>query len=101
MAEVNPPVYPTDKVGNDGKGQGIESKSGLAEVDIQSSNDSTSQDGPTSVVPLRMKLISILLVTAVGFGSRWSGGVTGAMKSTLKKVTYYPTKFVLRVRSKC
>lgn len=39
-----------------------------------------------SLVPLRMKLISILLVTAVGFGSHWSSGVTGAMKSTLKKV---------------
>jgi hypothetical protein len=37
-------------------------------------------------VPLRMKLLSILMVTAIGFGSHWSSGVTGAMKSTLKKV---------------
>jgi hypothetical protein len=26
------------------------------------------------------------LVTATGFGSHWSSGVTGAMKSTVKKV---------------
>lgn len=38
-------------------------------------------------VPLRMKLMAILLVTAIGFGSHWSSGVTGAMKSTLKKVS--------------
>jgi hypothetical protein len=91
MAEANTPVYPQGKVEIDGKGQGIESKTGIAEVDIQSSNDSTSQDGQTSLVPLRMKLISILLVTAVGFGSHWSSGVTGAMKSTLKKVSHPPT----------
>jgi hypothetical protein len=45
----------------------------------------------TPLVPLRMKLVSILLVTAVGFGSHWSSGVTGAMKSTLKKVTHHPS----------
>lgn len=39
-----------------------------------------------SHVPWTMKLLSVLLVTAVGFGSHWSSGVTGAMKSTLKKV---------------
>jgi hypothetical protein len=35
-----------------------------------------------------MKLLSILMVTAIGFGSHWSSGVTGAMKSTLKKVRF-------------
>lgn len=54
-------------------------------VDNGSSEDVNSQNQQKSLVPLRMKLISILLVTAIGFGSRWSGGVTGAMKSTLKK----------------
>ncbi|KAH9873134.1 hypothetical protein J1614_005532 [Plenodomus biglobosus] len=39
----------------------------------------------SSNIPLKMKLIAILLVTATGFGSHWSSGVTGAMKSTLKK----------------
>jgi hypothetical protein len=63
----------------------------LAEVELASSGtsaDNASQTGTTSLVPLRMKLLSILLVTAVGFGSHWSSGVTGAMKSTLKKVSH-------------
>jgi hypothetical protein len=45
-----------------------------------------SDSGRSTHVPLRMKLLSILMVTAIGFGSHWSSGVTGAMKSTLKKV---------------
>lgn len=36
-------------------------------------------------VPLSWKLISIVLVTAIGFGSQWSSGITAAMKTTLKK----------------
>ncbi|KAG5750218.1 hypothetical protein H9Q70_007131 [Fusarium xylarioides] len=36
-------------------------------------------------VPLSWKLASIVLVTAIGFGSQWSSGVTSAMKSTIKK----------------
>lgn len=59
---------------------------------------STDSDGSSSnvenqqgaVIPLRMKIIAVLLVTAVGFGSHWSSGVTGAMKSTLKKVCKCP-----------
>ncbi|KAH7068052.1 major facilitator superfamily domain-containing protein [Paraphoma chrysanthemicola] len=49
------------------------------------SADNGSHNEQASLVPLRMKLISVLLVTAVGFGSHWSSGVTGAMKSTVKK----------------
>lgn len=37
------------------------------------------------VVPLSVKLLSVLLVSCIGFGSQWSSGVTGAMKSTIKK----------------
>lgn len=47
---------------------------------------SRGSDGRTSTVPWSMKIISVLLITAVGFGGKWSGGVTGAMKSTLKRV---------------
>jgi hypothetical protein len=36
-------------------------------------------------VPLSWKLASIVLVTAIGFGSQWSSGVTAAIKSTIKK----------------
>lgn len=72
--------------------KGFETKAGAEEVVIASSGvseDTGSHDGQRSLVPLRMKLISILLVTAVGFGSHWSSGVTGAMKSTLKKVSHH------------
>lgn len=48
----------------------------------ESSDASTSG---TDHIPIKMKLFAVLLVTAIGFGSHWSGGVTGAMKSTLKK----------------
>lgn len=50
--------------------------------------ETASSDASTSRsdhVPMKMKLFAVLLVTAIGFGSHWSGGVTGAMKSTLKK----------------
>lgn len=61
-------------------------------------NDSQSDDAPTqdghgvddglsSEVPWTMKFVAVLLITAIGFGSHWSSGVTGAMKSTLKKVS--------------
>lgn len=48
---------------------------------------SASDDGLERVnVPLIFKLGAILMVSAIGFGSHWSSGVTGAMKTTLKKV---------------
>lgn len=43
-------------------------------------------------VPLSFKIISVALVAGIGFGSSWSSGVTGAMKSTLKKVRTIPGK---------
>lgn len=45
------------------------------------SNESTGQPEAS----LKWKIVAILLVSAIGFGSRWSSGITGAMKSTLKK----------------
>jgi hypothetical protein len=89
MAQVKSPVYPEDDVAAHEKEQVVEAKTGIAEIVTSSggSSDIRSTTGQTSLVPLRMKLISILLVTAVGFGSHWSSGVTGAMKSTLKKVS--------------
>ncbi|KAK1690095.1 major facilitator superfamily domain-containing protein [Colletotrichum godetiae] len=36
-------------------------------------------------VPLTWKLASVVLVTAIGFGSQWSSGLSGAMKTTMKK----------------
>lgn len=36
--------------------------------------------------PLLAKLIAVFVISCISFGSHWSSGVTGAMKSTLKKV---------------
>ncbi|KAG9256919.1 major facilitator superfamily domain-containing protein [Emericellopsis atlantica] len=55
----------------------------VAEVD--SSQSDTSSQRATQPVPLSWKLASVVLVTCIGFGSKWSSGVTGAMKSTMKK----------------
>ncbi|CAN9372381.1 unnamed protein product [Alternaria alternata] len=58
------------------------------DVVVASSEASTGErDGSdrSSAIPLKMKLIAILLVTATGFGSHWSSGVTGAMKTDMEK----------------
>lgn len=36
--------------------------------------------------PLLAKLIAVFVISCISFGSHWSSGVVGAMKSTLKKV---------------
>ncbi|KAG4277706.1 hypothetical protein FPRO04_06949 [Fusarium proliferatum] len=36
-------------------------------------------------VPLSIKILAVAIVSMYTFGSRWSNGVTGALKSTLKK----------------
>ena len=46
----------------------------------------TTTQQPPVHIPLRLKITAVLLVSAIGFGAHWSSGVTGAMKSTLKKV---------------
>ena len=73
---------------NDGQMPSLYEKK-VGDVVVASSEASTGErDGSDrgSAIPLKMKLIAILLVTATGFGSHWSSGVTGAMKSTVKKV---------------
>lgn len=50
-----------------------------------------SARGRSTHVPMRMKIIAVLMVSLIGFGSKWSSGVTGAMKSTLKKVSISET----------
>ncbi|KAJ5114787.1 hypothetical protein NUU61_000546 [Penicillium alfredii] len=35
--------------------------------------------------PLAAKLFAVFLISCISFGSHWSSGVTGAMKSTIKK----------------
>ena len=48
--------------------------------------DDNDSDSGRVIVPLSYKIASILLVSAIGFGSKWSSGITGAMKTTIKKV---------------
>ncbi|KAJ4487529.1 MFS transporter [Lentinula aciculospora] len=59
-------------------------EAGAAKVD-RDTTSLKSEGGRSINVPLSMKILSVLMVTAIGFGSDWSSGVTGAMKSTLKK----------------
>ncbi|KAH9215398.1 major facilitator superfamily domain-containing protein [Leptodontidium sp. 2 PMI_412] len=46
---------------------------------------SSSSDSGLKPVPLSFKIASILLVSMIGFGGNWSSGITGAMKTKLKK----------------
>lgn len=55
-----------------------------------------TDNGLSSEVPWTMKLVAVLLITAIGFGSKWSSGVTGAMKSTLKKASTYGSEAKMR-----
>lgn len=51
----------------------------------QSDND--NEDHGKKPVPLSMKILSVVIVSMIGFGGHWSSGVTGALKSTLKKAS--------------
>jgi len=65
--------------------QDKEAQTGTTVLDNSSVN--SSQDSPANTlppVPLQMKLLSVLLVSCIGFGSQWSSGVSSAMKSTMK-----------------
>ena len=51
------------------------------------SDDSDDSDG-RKPPPLAAKLCAVALISCISFGSHWSSGVTGAMKSTMKKVLH-------------
>jgi len=58
----------------------------VGESKVASTESTESDDSPQKPeASLKWKIVAILLVSAIGFGSRWSSGITGAMKSTLKK----------------
>lgn len=44
---------------------------------------STEEQKPNP--PLYWKFIAVILISCISFGSSWSSGITGALKSTLKK----------------
>jgi hypothetical protein len=81
--------------------QDKEAQTGITVLDNSSVN--SSQDSPANIlppVPLQMKLLSVLLVSCIGFGSQWSGGVSSAMKSTMKKVCITSRSIVISENTK-
>ncbi|KAL2812563.1 major facilitator superfamily domain-containing protein [Aspergillus cavernicola] len=65
----------------------------LAEPVPQEISNASSSDGNSisessagkAPPPLLVKLVIVFLISCISFGSHWSTGVTGAMKSTIKK----------------
>lgn len=53
----------------------------------QSEHEHEVVDNRSSKLPWTVKVLAVVLVSSIGFGSHWSSGVTGAMKATLKKVS--------------
>jgi hypothetical protein len=49
-------------------------------------SDTNDSDTGKKAAPLLAKLFTVFLISCISFGSHWSTGVTGAMKSTIKKV---------------
>ncbi|CAK7219713.1 hypothetical protein SBRCBS47491_003941 [Sporothrix bragantina] len=74
--------------GSDHDNGALEKQAATAGVtDINASDVSSlhSANGRTKKIPLKLKIVSVVLVSLIGFGSHWSSGVTGAMKTALKK----------------
>lgn len=72
------------------KPDAIVSASGAADdgdADADADADARSDGGRSIHIGIGMRLVAVLLVSLIGFGSHWSSGVTSAMKSTLKKVS--------------
>lgn len=90
----NPNTNMTPESGSD---MAIEKKATIVRVDSHdrdSNSSHSNKDLPP--VPLSWKLASVVIVSCIGFGSNWSSGITGAMKTTLKKeLKIDNTKFAL------
>jgi hypothetical protein len=77
MTDAHQPAYGVAVTAHDEKD--------AASATIQPQSDASSDSSTLTPAPLRWKIMAILLITAIGFGSHWSSGITGAMKSTIKK----------------
>lgn len=65
----------------------IDTSVGAASATPTGDDSSSTEQRPAGrPPPLKIKIMAILMVSAISFGSQWSSGVTGAMKSTIKKV---------------
>ncbi|CAG8036913.1 unnamed protein product [Penicillium salamii] len=56
----------------------------IHDVRTPEESEDKSDDGKKPP-PLVAKLCAVILISCISFGSHWSSGVTGAMKSTIKK----------------
>lgn len=70
-----------------------ETKEPVVSIPSQGQSDS-DEDAGKRPPPLWAKLFAVLLISCISFGSRWSSGVTGAMKSTIKKVCASALRFI-------
>ncbi|EAW25717.1 putative MFS transporter [Aspergillus fischeri NRRL 181] len=61
----------------------METKESAVSSPTQAEHD-TAVDGKRPP-PLLAKIFAVFLISCISFGSHWSSGVTGAMKSTIKK----------------
>ncbi|EFQ25992.1 major facilitator superfamily transporter [Colletotrichum graminicola] len=64
---------------------------GLVNELVGSSNSSTTEEAKPNP-PMYWKLIAVILISCISFGSSWSSGITGALKSTLKKELHINNK---------
>ncbi|KAI6608156.1 hypothetical protein MCOR04_000423 [Pyricularia oryzae] len=65
------------------------------EVPKETSSSSSAMeevDGARSNPPLSWKITAVVLISCISFGSSWSSGITGALKSTLKKELHINNK---------
>lgn len=57
----------------------------LVNLTVQSDDSTSQSSNDIKPPPLGAKLFAVFLISCISFGSHWSSGVTGAMKSTIKK----------------
>lgn len=59
----------------------------ITEVPLPPDSSSTQElaEDAKPQPPLYWKFIAVVLISCISFGSSWSSGITGALKSTLKK----------------
>ncbi|KAF3809673.1 hypothetical protein GCG54_00012962 [Colletotrichum gloeosporioides] len=53
--------------------------------DLPELSPATSLESNKPQPPMYWKLIAVIMISCISFGSSWSSGITGALKSTLKK----------------
>ncbi|KAH8879812.1 major facilitator superfamily transporter [Thozetella sp. PMI_491] len=56
-----------------------------ATQELAARSSTESHDEPAKPAPWQWKLAAVVLVSCISFGSSWSSGITGAIKTTMKK----------------